>query len=171
MSSSGATYWIYSLAVSEKELLTLGRWFFIFLDTIVSENRVTLLIERETDKQVTRSPWGNNDHTITNYSLVGEYGLDFEGQLFITGGLRHDKNNIFQNANTFRLTSSYLLKGTGARFHGSYGKGVKNPTLYELFGSSANYEGNTLLNPEKTIGWDFGLEQALIDDSEKLEIT
>ena len=145
--------------------------FFSFLDTIDSENRVTLLIERETDKQVTRSPWGNNDHTITNYSLVGEYGLDFEGQLFITGGLRHDKNNIFQNANTFRLTSSYLLKGTGARFHGSYGKGVKNPTLYELFGSSANYEGNPLLNPEKSIGWDFGLEQALFDDSVNLDIT
>ena len=145
--------------------------FFNFLDTIDSENRATFLIERETDKQVTRSPWGNNDNTITNYGFVGEYGLDFEGQIFITGSLRHDKNNIFQNANTYRLTSSYLLNGTGTRFHGSYGKGVKNPTLYELFGSSANYNGNPLLNPEKSIGWDIGVEKSLFEDSTNLDLT
>ncbi len=144
--------------------------FFNLLDTIDSEHRLTFLLERETDSQVTRSAWGNSDHTITNYGFVGEYGLNFKRQVFITGGLRHDENNIFQNANTFRLTSSYLYKDTGARFHGSYGKGVKNPTLYELFGSSANYEGNPLLNPEKSSGWDFGVEQSLFEGSANLDL-
>ena len=76
---------------------------------------------------------------------------------FTTAGYRHDDYSIAGAADTFRVTSRYLVKETNTSFHGSYGTGFRAPALAEYFG----FSGNPALKPEHSKGWDIGVEQAL----------
>ena len=62
---------------------------------------------------------------------------------------------------TFRVQGSYRFD-SGTRLRAAYGTGVKNPGYYELYGfSDGRYIGNPGLKPEKSKGWEAGVEQAL----------
>ena len=134
-------------------------------------HRFTILSEKETELGKTFSSYGSTNRKITNYGFLGEYGIDFEDQASFTSSYRHDNNDIFKNSNTFRFTGSYLSKEFRYRLHTSYGKAVKNPTLFELFGSTENYLGNPSLKPESSIGWDIGIEKRLFDDRLTIDAT
>lgn len=98
---------------------------------------------------------------IENTGFVGEYRLGLWDRLFVTGGVRYDDNSRFANFTSPRVTGAYLHRETSTRLHGSWGKGVQNPTLTELFGFFDRFVGNPDLNPENANGWDVGIEQAL----------
>ena len=58
------------------------------------------------------------------------------------------------------------------RLHAAVGSGIKNPGFYELFGyMDGRFIGNAALKPERSEGWEFGLEQALFDRAVMLDIT
>lgn len=138
-----------------------------FLDTpSVAEaaHRFTFLVEREDESQRTRSAFGSSDLEVTNYGFVGEYGVGLWDRVFLSGSLRRDDNDIFEDQTTFRTTAAYLHRETDTRLHGSYGTGAKNPTLFELFGFGPNFVPNPDLTPETSKGWDIGVEQAFFDD-------
>ncbi|MCI0732818.1 MAG: TonB-dependent receptor, partial [Methylococcaceae bacterium] len=80
-------------------------------------------------------------------------------------------DNLFDDQTTYRTTFSYLLKETGSRLHASWGTGVKNPTLFELFGFTSTFTGNPNLTPEKSQGWDLGLAQGFLDERINLDLT
>ena len=146
----------------------------LFFDTATlaeAAHTLTFLAEREDESQVTRSAFGSSDLDITNYGYVGEYRVGLWDRLFLSGSVRRDDNDIFENATTFRTTAAYFHEETGTRLHGSYGTGVKNPTLFELFGFGPNFVPNPDLNPEKSKGWDAGVEQAFLDDRLILDVT
>jgi vitamin B12 transporter len=75
-----------------------------------------------------------------------------------TAGFRWDEHSSAGSANTYRVTSRYKLPETGASLHGSIGTGFRAPALEELFNS---FVGNPKLRPERSFGWDCGLEQSL----------
>lgn len=105
-----------------------------------------------------------------NLGLVGEYELTAGG---FTGGasVRHDGNNRFADATTWRVQGGYRLP-TGTRLRAAYGTGVKNPGYYELYGySDGRYIGNPNLRPEKSEGWEAGVDQALAGDMVTLGAT
>ena len=146
----------------------------IFFDTpsvADGEHGLTFLAEHEEDAQFTSSAFGSNDRSITNLGYVAEYRADLWDRLFLTIAGRYDDNDVFKNATTYRMTGAYLLDNLGARLHGSYGTGVKNPTLFELFGSAENFTGNPNLSPESSKGWDAGIEQRLFSDRLTLDAT
>ena len=91
--------------------------------------------------------------------------------MFLTAGVRYDDNNKFENFTSPRFTASYLLSETDTRFHGSWGKGVQNPTLTELFGFFDNFRGNPNLDPENSQGWDAGIEQSFLDKRIVTDVT
>ena len=132
---------------------------------------LTFLVEREDEAQVTRSAFGSSDLDITNNSYVGEYRVGLWNRLFLSGSVRYDDNEIFEDATTFRTTAAYLHAETGTRLHGSYGTGVKNPTLSELFGFGPNFVPNPALRPEKSKGWDVGVEQSFFEDRLIVDVT
>jgi vitamin B12 transporter len=140
-------------------------------DIANAKHTFTLLAEHETDGQVTASAFGGSDLEIANYGLVGEYRVSLFDRLFLSGSVRHDVNELFDNATTFRATAAYLVQQTGTRLHGSYGTGVKNPTLFELFGFGPNFIPNPDLQPEKSVGFDIGVEQSLWDDRVLIDLT
>ncbi|MCW2248732.1 vitamin B12 transporter [Azospirillum fermentarium] len=122
---------------------------------------LTAGVEHEDDTGITRSGYSNFDRTIGSTGLVGQYKLDLFDRLTLTGSVRRDGNDLFQDATTWRGTAAYRVEDTGTKLRASYGTGVKNPTLFELYGYTATYAGNPDLKPEKGRGWDIGADQAL----------
>ncbi|RAI00304.1 TonB-dependent receptor [Acuticoccus sediminis] len=101
------------------------------------------------------------DRSVGETSVVGQYRLGVWDRLFLTGSLRHDVNELFDDATTYRLTAAYNIDETGTKLRASYGTGVKNPTLFELYGYTDTYHGNPDLKPEEAAGWDVGIDQWL----------
>lgn len=109
----------------------------------------------------TTSAWSTVDESYNEESLVGQYQLTLFQSLALTGAVRQDFNQKFDNATTYRLTGAYTFEQTGTKVRGSYGTGVKNPSLFELYGYTGTYHGNPDLKPEEARGWDVGLDQPL----------
>jgi vitamin B12 transporter len=82
-------------------------------------------------------------------------------RLFATLGIRIDDHSRFGSETTYRVAPAYLIKETDTKIKGTFGTGFKAPTLYQLFAPATLWGpiGNKDLKPEKSKGWDFGVEQ------------
>ena len=99
-----------------------------------------------------------------SYALAGDYRYN-AGPLSLTASARHDINDLFEDATTWRLGGGYAFEGFGGRLRASVGTGVKNPSLIELFGffPASRFSGNRDLQPEESLGFSLGYEQELGD--------
>jgi len=81
-------------------------------------------------------------------------------------GLRYDRHEEFGGELTWRAAPSYRVARTGTRFKGSVGTGFKAPSLYQLYAPASAWGavGNPDLDPEMSLGWDAGIEQALFSE-------
>lgn len=102
--------------------------------------------------------------SIDDTGVVGQYQLGLSERLFLTGSVRRDLNERFRDATTYRFASAYTFEGTGTKVRASYGTGVKNPTLTELYGFYGTFAGNPGLKPERGRGWDAGFDQPVLND-------
>ena len=111
----------------------------------------------------------NGRREIEQLGFVGEYrysGDDFD----LSVALRHDINDRFRDATTFRVGAGYRVTDS-TRLRAAAGSGVKNPGFFELFGFvDGRFIGNAALRPEKSTGWEVGLDQQL-GDSASLAVT
>ena len=82
--------------------------------------------------------------------------IKFDESLFITLGTRVDNHNKFGSQFTYRIAPAFMLWETGTKFKATIGTGFKAPSLYYLYDPSY---GNEELKPEKSFGWDAGIEQ------------
>ncbi len=108
---------------------------------------------------------------FTSHSYVGEYAVGVLERVFVTGSLRFDDNDFFKDATTYRVTFAYRHTETDTRLHASVGTGVKNPSLFELFGFFGSFVGNPNLKPERLTGWDAGVEQKFLGGRATLDVT
>ena len=101
---------------------------------------------------------------------MGEYRATSE--LFdFSAAVRRDLNNRFADETTFRLAGAARI-GAGTRIRGAYGTGIKNPGFYELYGFvDGRFIGNADLSPEKSEGWEIGLDQSFADDAIQISAT
>jgi vitamin B12 transporter len=140
-----------------------------------AEHRLTLLFEHERQSLISQGfdPFFPTflSGAFTSRSYVGEYAGAFWERLFITGSFRFDDNSRFQDASTHRLTAAYLHRETATRLHASWGTGVKNPSLFELFGLFGSFVGNPDLRPERSRGWDVGVEQKFWGGRATIDLT
>lgn len=99
---------------------------------------------------------------IEQVGLVGEYR--YAGAAFdFNAALRHDINDLFADATTFRVGAGYRVTDS-TRLRASAGSGVKNPGFFELYGFvDGRFIGNADLRPEKSTGWEVGIDQDLGD--------
>jgi vitamin B12 transporter len=104
--------------------------------------------------------------------IVLGYGIDWQKLVFINAAIRHDFNNKFDDTTTYHLDASGWIN-EGTRLHSSYGTGVKNPTLGQLYGEVVawSYSGNSDLTPEKSRSWDFGVEYNFSDVDAYVDLT
>ena len=114
---------------------------------------------------------GANFNSIIDHGVAGEYRLGVWDRLFLTGGARYDQNNQFEDFTSPRVTGAFLITETDSRIHATWGKGVQNPTLTELYGFFDTFIGNPDLKPENSNGWDVGFEQSFIDNKLVFDVT
>lgn len=121
-----------------------------------------------------------------------------DGRLQLAGGFRVQRYNLgrpaFSIANapygnlalddpptayTFDGAASYYFRSTGTKVRAHVGNGYRVPSLYERFGTffssfgtpSFVALGDPFLKPEKTIGFDAGVDQDLAKDRVRLSAT
>ncbi|MEQ8202421.1 MAG: TonB-dependent receptor [Smithellaceae bacterium] len=86
----------------------------------------------------------------------------------ITVGVRSDHHQQFGQETTYKVAGAYLFEKLGTKVRASYGTGFHAPSLYQLY--EPNY-GNTNLAPEKSKGFDAGIDQSLFGDKVNLSAT
>ena len=125
-------------------------------------NKITGAVdyEREQFQNTVSSPFAFGGRKSTeNWGFVGQYEGTIADALVLGASIRRDENDRFADTTTYRVQAGYRLP-FGLRAHGAYGTGVKNPGYFELFAyDSGRYIGNPNLKPEKSKGWEAGLDQ------------
>lgn len=112
----------------------------------------------------------NQRNNITNYALAGDYNYN-QGPLTLTGSIRQDFNDRFDNAVTWRIGGGWALNAVGGRIYGSYGTGVKNPTLTEIFGFfPGSFIGNENIQPETSEGFNIGYRQTFLSGDASVSV-
>lgn len=101
-------------------------------------------------------------------SAFFEQQLRFFDRLFVTGGFRVEDNSVFGTTTTERGSVAFVIKETGTRLHGSAGTGFRAPTFNDLFFPAF---GNPDLQPEKSLSYDFGVDQKLWSNRIRLGLT
>jgi len=128
------------------------------------DDRAVLLFgaERETDKSDVRLGFGASDeiHITSGYGLAQFQPLEW---LELSFGLRHDANSRFGGETTASGGGAIQLP-YGLRLRGSYQEGFRAPTTSEL-------SFNADLRPERSTGWDIGLESDFERDDVRLSVT
>ncbi|MEO6078379.1 MAG: TonB-dependent receptor [Steroidobacteraceae bacterium] len=110
-------------------------------------------------------------HSVNNLGLVAQYNLMASERLGLGASLRSDNNKRFDDAMTYRVQGSYLFDN-GTRLRAAAGSGIKNPTPTEIYGyDPSTFTGNPALKPEKSEGWEVGVDQSLAGGQVLLGVT
>jgi len=83
--------------------------------------------------------------------------------LTVDVGGRSDEHEVAGSATTGRAGVSYFLKPSGTKFRATYGTGFKAPSMVNRNGSQPWYVPNQAIKPEKSKGWDLGVDQELLN--------
>ncbi len=158
---------------AEREQLRFdGSWFW---QTGAREQRTTLFVQREEESYRNTVPFDPSQARTQTRDMTAigvEHRFVWDDALFLTGTLRRDNNDDFENETTYALDASYRWADAGTRVHASFGTGVTNPTFLEQFGFiPGTFIGNPDLVPESSRGWDLGVEQAFLDGALLVDVT
>jgi vitamin B12 transporter len=121
--------------------------------------------EREEQKMRSASPGDSNAAyaTIRAHASIDSYYAQLNGTivdgLTVSGGVRHDHHSSFGDNDVLGGGGAWALFDGRTVLRASYGEGFKAPTLYQLYSDF----GNQALQPERSHGWDAGVEQHLFD--------
>ena len=119
---------------------------------------------------VTPAQLAEKEREMLSFAL--EYQVNLLEYLSLSAALRHDINDDFDDATTFRLAGSWRFAQHDARLHASVGTAVTNPTMIEQFGyDPTNFVGNPNLTPESSTGWDVGIEKSFANGAMVIDVT
>ena len=110
------------------------------------------------DEETTQEGLGRVAQFDDALFVQSDWGLN--EQWFVTAGYRHDDYSRAGAADTYRVTSRYIYDDAGSGLHGSYGTGFRAPALAE---NAIGFGFNPLLRPERSRGWDLGVEKRLFE--------
>ncbi|MBU1044802.1 MAG: TonB-dependent receptor [Candidatus Omnitrophica bacterium] len=108
--------------------------------------------------------WSNNQsdrRSLENRAFYFQNQAELADDLFTSAGFRVDSHDIFGSEWTYKLSSSYLIPDSKTRLKINYGTGFRAPNIYQLYDGSY---GNSKLQPEKSRGFDLGVEHRCIED-------
>ncbi len=140
--------------------------------SIADEHNLTFAAdwERESFRNALAASGGfTGRRAVEQTGFVGEYR--YSGEAFdLSAAIRHDINDRFADATTFRVGAGYRVTES-TRLRAAAGSGVKNPGFFELFGFvDGRFIGNEALRPEKSTGWEVGVDQD-IGDAARISVT
>jgi vitamin B12 transporter len=106
-------------------------------------------------------------------SGYAEFQSSVADAFFNTLSVRYDDNDRFGGKVTYRVAPAYVIQETGTKFKASIGTGFKAPTLSQMFQNFPDYDfyANPNLKPESSVGYDLGVEQAVLNDTVRFGVT
>ncbi|MCZ6853743.1 MAG: TonB-dependent receptor, partial [Gammaproteobacteria bacterium] len=113
----------------------------------------------------------NRDESLSWNSWVGEYRGELAANVSLLASIRHDENSDFDDATTGRISGAWRINEGTTKLRAAYGTGVKNPTFSERFGFFTDFIGNPNLIPEKSRGWEVGIDQELFENQLTIQLT
>lgn len=131
--------WVHTLKINDEHTGTLGL---------------------ETSREGFKTDSVDSKSTNTQSVFVQDQ-VAINNRFFVAVGGRVDNHSTFGSEATWRIAPAYLIESTDTRLKASAGTGFKAPSLFQLYSAF----GNPALNPEESIGYDVGFEQALWGDS------
>jgi len=138
------------------------------------KHRFTGAVDVERDRFRNTDPSGfafPGRRQIDSVGLVAQYDALIGNNASIGASIRRDENDRFADTTTYRVQGSYRFN-SGTRLRAAAGSGVKNPGFYELFGFvDGRFIGNPDLEPERSEGWEVGVEQELAQGAVTLGLT
>ncbi|MBN8531733.1 MAG: TonB-dependent receptor [Alphaproteobacteria bacterium] len=108
----------------------------------------------------------NGSKSVNTVSALAENRLTI-GDASLHAGARIDDHETFGSKATYRVAPAYHITQTNTKLRASYGTGFKAPSLYQLY----SMFGNRNLNPEKSRGYDIGVDQAFLGDKVNASLT
>jgi vitamin B12 transporter len=134
----------------------------LLTDVAVAAGQVTTIgveTERETADQLFFGAVG--DGSVRTSAAFVQHQLDLGGSVVGSLGGRLEHHDEFGSQLTYRAALAYISPDFGTRVHGTIGTGFKAPSIAdELF---SPFAGNEDLDPERTRGWEIGVDQPLFD--------
>jgi vitamin B12 transporter len=109
----------------------------------------------------------------TDRLLAGYLSSTFHpaAALVFTAGLRRDDFDTAGAATTWRAGATWLLNKGATRLRGTYGTGFNAPTPDERYGEPPYLLPNPGIRPERSQGWDAGIDQRLFNGAATFEAT
>jgi vitamin B12 transporter len=89
----------------------------------------------------------------------------------LTAGLRRDDFDTSGAATTGRGGAAWLLDGGRTKLRATYGTGFNAPTPDERYGEPPYLLPNPSIRPERSRGWDAGVDQKFLQGTVALEAT
>lgn len=140
------------------------------LETGGLHHQLTGAVDWEKETYQNTSPASSGADTtrrsIRNVGLVAQYDLQIGDKAGVGGAVRHDDNDVFENATTWKAQGFYRFNEM-IRVRAAGGTGIKNPSQIELFGFNATgpfpFRGNPNLKPEKSHGYEGGVDLSVRD--------
>lgn len=125
---------------------------------------VTFAADMERERMRALGPWlteaQRQEREIDNVGLVAQYHAEIDDRIGLGFALRHDDNDRFDDATTYRVQGSYRFD-SGTRLRAALGSGIKSPGMTDLYGYDPDsFIGNPGLKPERSEGWEVGVEQS-----------
>ncbi len=130
------------------------------------QNTATFLLDWKNESFLSGGVNAERDRT----GLAYEHILHFNTGLTLSGSVRHDFHDVFQDFTSWRVAASQKF-ASGTRIHSSAGTGITLPTFFQQFGFGLTFVGNPALKPETSLGWDFGVEQTFLNGLLVADIT
>ena len=144
--------------------LEYGSTFTVDADSVSSATTAGVEYERESFRS------GDLDRSRKNYALYAQEHLGLFGKLFLTPGVRFDRNDSFGKKWSPSAFAALKIERTGTRFRAGIGKGIKEPTFSENFDSSFSTP-NPDLRPEETLNREIGVDQELAGGAGRIGVT
>jgi vitamin B12 transporter len=156
-------------------------WAVEWVHTVAPTDALSLLAGAEyrvEDGEFANSQGTDIDATLYTRALFAQAQVTpLRDRLFLQAGARLDDATRIDEEVSPRVAAALLVPETGTRLHGSWGKGIKSPSLLDLFfppvdfGFGPAFGGDPNLKPERSTGWDVGVGQRLLGRRIETDVT
>ncbi|MDD2558559.1 MAG: TonB-dependent receptor, partial [Desulfuromonas sp.] len=116
-----------------------------------------------TEKSASSAASSEDAYTVSYWA---QHQVIYNG-LDVVSGIRYDDHEEFGGKATWRIAPAYTFAATETTVRGVYATGFRAPSLYELY---SEY-GNAKLDPEKSISYEVGVDQPLLDGQLEVGVT
>jgi vitamin B12 transporter len=112
------------------------------------------------------SSYYDSDGITADHSLAEYFSSTLRpvSEIELTAGLRHDHFDTAGDSTTWRTGLAYI-PAKGTKLRATYGTGFNAPTPSDVYGEAPYILPNPSIQPEKSRGWDAGIDQTLLNGS------